>query len=138
MPGEKTMRYILNSFFIYLLFLSCSDTGTEPDSQNDKEIIPTSIDTIYVGSAYQFFSGNPVIQLGGAIVWLPNDPPTITHTITSTNIPNGADSFDQIWKLPADTFFQYIPNVTGEYQYECTPHTPYMSGSFTVIDSLNE
>ena len=49
------------------------------------------------------------IVLGDTINWVPLDPPTMMHTITSTNIPSGAVPFDQIFQLPADTFFQYIP-----------------------------
>ena len=58
------------------------------------------------------------------------------HTITSSNIPMGATSFDQIWKAPADTFFQYIPQVEGFYEYVCTPHiSSGMIGSFNVINT---
>ena len=61
--------------------------------------------------------------------------PMMLHTITSDNIPAGAVSFDQVWQMPADTFFQYIPQVAGLYQYVCTPHIPNgMIGNFTVID----
>ena len=83
---------------------------------------------------YQFLPPNNItVQLGDTIQWAPLDPPTMTHTITSDNIPTGAAPFDQIWELPADTFFQYIPQVTGLYQYVCTPHLPGMIGEFTVI-----
>ena len=61
--------------------------------------------------------------------------PTMVHTITSTNIPSGAAAFDQIWQAPADTFFQYVPQIAGLYQYECTPHIASgMIGSINVID----
>jgi hypothetical protein len=75
------------------------------------------------------------VQLGDTVQWVQLDPPTMTHTITSDNIPNGAIPFDQIWQLPADTFFQYIPQVVGLYQYVCTPHIPFgMIGEFTVVN----
>jgi len=85
---------------------------------------------------YQFLpSNNITVQLGDTVQWVPLDPPTMTHTITSDNIPNGAIPFDQIWQLPADTFFQYIPQVVGLYQYVCTPHIPFeMIGEFTVVN----
>ena len=74
------------------------------------------------------------IQLGDTVQFLPLDPPTMMHTITSTGIPAGAVSFDQMWQLPADTFFQYIPSVVGVYNFECTPHVSMnMIGSFTVV-----
>ncbi|MDA0890450.1 MAG: plastocyanin/azurin family copper-binding protein, partial [Bacteroidetes bacterium] len=84
---------------------------------------------------YQFLpSNNVTVQLGDTIQWTPLDPPTMTHTITSTNIPSGAAAFNQIWQLPADTFFQYIPQVVGLYQYVCTPHVNMnMIGEFTVV-----
>ena len=85
---------------------------------------------------YQFLPPNNItVQLGDTVQWIPLDPPTMTHTITSDNIPAGAASFNQIWQLPADTFFQYIPQVAGLYEYVCTPHIPNgMIGEFTVID----
>ena len=85
---------------------------------------------------YQFLpSNNITVQLGDTVQWVQLDPPTMTHTITSDNIPNGAIPFNQIWQLPADTFFQYIPQVAGLYEYVCTPHIPNgMIGEFTVID----
>jgi plastocyanin len=85
---------------------------------------------------YKFVPNNNVtVQLGDTIQWLPLDPPMETHTITSTTIPAGAAAFDAIWQLPADTFFQYIPQVAGIYNYECTPHSQSMNmyGSFEVI-----
>ena len=85
---------------------------------------------------FQFLPPNNItVQLGDTVQWIPLDPPTMTHTITSDNIPTGAASFNQIWQLPADTFFQYIPQVAGLYQYVCTPHIPMgMIGEFTVVN----
>jgi plastocyanin len=92
---------------------------------------------------YQFIpeNGSPgdtlQVQLGDTIQWLPyfGNLPTLVdpHTITSTTIPVGAASFDSPWALPADTFFQYIPQVVGLYNYECTPHASMnMNGYFNV------
>ncbi len=89
------------------------------------------------------FQSDITIQLGDTVQWLPLDIPSMVHTITSTSIPAGAASFDQIWQAPADTFFQYVPQMIGLYQYECTPHAVSfgMVGSITVINgpsSVNE
>ena len=82
----------------------------------------------------QFLPSSLEIQLGDTIHWIPLDFPSMMHTITSTNIPEGAEVFDELWQAPADTFFQYIPNVAGLYEYVCTPHIPMgMVGSFTVL-----
>lgn len=86
---------------------------------------------------FQFLESNITIELGDTVQWLPLDVPMMIHTITSTNIPDGAEAFDQIWQAPADTFFQYVPEVLGLYEYECTPHAiKYgMVGSFNVIEN---
>lgn len=88
-----------------------------------REFLPYDLGEIYVGDTIQ---------------WLPLDFPSMTHTVTSTNIPNGAIAFDQIWKAPRDTFFQYVPAVVGVYNYECTPHAPGMAGMFTVVSRPTE
>ena len=92
---------------------------------------------ISVWNGYSQFlpPNNITIQLGDTIQWIPLDPPTMSHTITSDNIPWSAVPFNQIWQLPADTFFQYIPQVIGLYQYVCTPHILNgMIGEFTVVN----
>jgi hypothetical protein len=83
----------------------------------------------------QFMPSNLTsVQLGDTIEWHPLDVPTMVHTVTSTNIPNGAIPFDQIWQAPADTFFQYIPAKIGLYEYVCTPHIlSGMTGRFNVV-----
>ena len=88
---------------------------------------------------YQFLPPNNItVHLGDTIQWIPLDPPTMTHTITSDSIPAGAGAFNQIWQLPADTFFQYIPQVVGLYKYVCTPHIHLnMIGEFTVVNGIN-
>ena len=96
------------------------------------------------GGYYQFVPSSIIIQLGDTLQWEPfaGMLPTMLHTITSDNIPVGAASFDQVWQMPADTFFQYIPQVAGLYEYVCTPHIPNgMIGEFTVINgttAINE
>ena len=104
-----------------------------------------TIHTIGVwGGYYEFVPWSITIQLGDTIEWEPYFGllPMMLHTITSDNIPVGAASFDQVWQMPSDTFFQYIPQVSGLYQYVCTPHIPNgMIGEFTVIDgttAINE
>jgi len=106
--------------------------------------VKATIHVIQVWDGYFQFTPNDItIQLGDTIHWLPLDSPSMQHTITSSNIPEGAEEFDQIWQLPADTFFQYIPEYAGLYEYVCTPHEESynMVGSFTVEDpasSINE
>ena len=99
-----------------------------------------TIHTIGVWGYYKFVPPSLTIQLGDTIEWEPYFGllPMMLHTITSDNIPVGAASFDQVWQMPADTFFQYIPQVAGLYQYVCTPHIPNgMIGEFTVTNGSN-
>lgn len=97
----------------------------------------SEIHVITVWDGYmQFLPSSLNIELGDTIHFLPLDFPTMMHTITSSNIPLGALSFDQIWQAPSDTFFQLIPQVEGLYEYVCTPHIPMgMIGSFNVINT---
>ena len=98
-----------------------------------------TIHVVYVWDGYfQFLDADITIQLGDTVQWLPLDVPAMVHTITSTNIPSGAATFDQIWQAPADTFFQYVPQIAGLYEYECTPHAPNMGGSINVIGGVTE
>jgi plastocyanin len=100
-----------------------------------------TIHTIGVwGGYYEFVPASITIQLGDTLQWEPYFGllPMMLHTITSDNIPVGAASFDQVWQMPSDTFFQYIPQVAGLYQYVCTPHIPNgMIGEFTVTNGSN-
>ena len=101
--------------------------------------LKSEIHTIQVWDGYmQFLPSTINIELGDTVHFLPLDPPIMMHTITSTNIPSGATSFDVIWKAPADTFFQYIPAYAGTYDYVCTPHISMgMVGSIVVSNSTN-
>jgi len=69
------------------------------------------IDSFFVDAVN--FSQDLTIQLGDTVQWLPLDFPSMVHTITSTNIPLGAPTFDQIWQAHADPFFQYVPPIAG-------------------------
>ena len=100
-----------------------------------------TIHTFQVWDGYfKFIQSSETIYLGDTIQWLPvgGGAPNMSHTITSESIPEGALEFDVPWEAPADTFFQYIPEVAGTYDYVCTPHktSHNMVGSFVVESVL--
>ena len=99
----------------------------------------STVHTFQVWDGYfQFLQNTDTIFLGDTIDYVPLDQPSMAHTITSTNIPVGAASFDEPWQMPADTFFRYIPTVAGHYDYVCTPHISIgMVSWFYVVDSVN-
>ena len=100
-----------------------------------------TIHVVKVWDGYFAFLGADItIQLGDTVQWLPlSGTPSAVHTITSTNIPTGAVTFDKIWQAPADTFFQYVPQIAGLYEYECTPHASMgMIGTINVIGGTND
>lgn len=87
---------------------------------------------------YQFMPSQLEVMLGDTIQWSPLDFPSMMHTITSDDIPPGAEEFDYIYQAPADTFFQYVPEFVGVYDYVCTPHISFgMVASFTVNGPLD-
>lgn len=94
-------------------------------------MLPTSaaILTITVGGATNTFApASATIFLGDTVRWQWAGG---FHTSTSTSIPGGAVPWDQSMTSAAGNF-DYIPAVTGNYNYWCTPHQPAMAGTFTV------
>lgn len=86
---------------------------------------------IMVGNL-QFNPSNLTINLGDTIVWTWFEG---THTTTSTQIPNGATSWDELLSNNS-TEFSYVPAVEGSYDYKCSPHASMgMTGHFTVINT---
>jgi len=80
-------------------------------------------------SDFQFTPDLLTVQLGDTVVFQWSSG---VHTATSTNVPAGAASFDEL--ITGDiTEFEYVPAVIGVYNYVCTPHADMgMDGSFTV------
>ncbi|WP_118975815.1 T9SS type A sorting domain-containing protein [Taibaiella koreensis] len=88
---------------------------------------------ITVGGASNTFSpSSATIFLGDTVRW---QWAGNFHTSTSTTIPGGAVAWDQPMSSAAGNF-DYIPAVTGVYNYLCTPHAPAMAGTFTVSQPL--
>jgi plastocyanin len=75
-------------------------------------------------------SSLPTVRIGDTIHWVWVEG---MHTTTSSTIPAGAATWDQM--IDVDHLsFDYIPTILGVYNYVCTPHvTLGMTGSFTVI-----
>jgi plastocyanin len=84
----------------------------------------------------QNFSFNPSslpdVMIGDTIRWIWVNG---SHTTTSTTIPAGAASWDHPLNIEFPQF-DYIPTVSGTYNYKCTPHAPGMVGSFIVSSSV--
>ncbi|MDP4189721.1 MAG: T9SS type A sorting domain-containing protein [Bacteroidota bacterium] len=84
----------------------------------------------------QNFSFNPSslssVSLGDTIKWVWVNG---THTTTSTTIPLGAASWDNPINS-SDSVFEYVPIVTGVFNYKCIFHASMgMIGSFTVLET---
>ncbi|MCX6270161.1 MAG: T9SS type A sorting domain-containing protein [Bacteroidetes bacterium] len=59
------------------------------------------------------------------------------HTTTSTAIPSGAAGWDSPL-TSSHTSFKYVPELNGEFDYECTIHAAMgMTGKFTVTDPVS-
>ncbi|MGE5425402.1 MAG: T9SS type A sorting domain-containing protein [Syntrophothermus sp.] len=69
------------------------------------------------------------IAIGDSVIWQWVDG---AHTVTSSEIPNGALPFDQELSL-LHPIFIYVPTVAGTYRYYCKPHLSMgMMGVFIV------
>ncbi|MCB0728479.1 MAG: T9SS type A sorting domain-containing protein [Ignavibacteriae bacterium] len=79
-------------------------------------------------SSFQFTPNTLSVAVGDTVKWQWIDG---SHTTTSVTIPNGAAS----WNSPmtsANQTFSYAVTVAGTYNYQCTPHSAIMMGSFVA------
>ena len=83
------------------------------------------------------FEFNPsifIVNMGDTILWMYNEG---QHTTTSTQIPAGAATWDQVLTQNSPVFI-YIPTVAGSYDYECSFHASMgMLGHFTVLSGAS-
>ena len=68
------------------------------------------------------------VAKGGKVTWTNNDP--VPHTVTSTSVPSGANSFDS-GNMNANATYTVTFNVDGTYLYKCSYH-PWMHGTVIV------
>lgn len=78
--------------------------------------------------ALNYVPASVTVANGGTVVWTNNDP--VPHTVTSTNVPSGASSFDS-GNMNANATFSHKFTVAGTYQYVCSYH-PWMHGTVVV------
>ena len=76
-----------------------------------------------------FTPSNFTITVGDTVIWMWSEG---THSTTSTNVPNGASSWDQLIDQNNQSF-TYIVTTAGTYNYLCTFHYQMgMVGQFTA------
>ena len=87
--------------------------------------------TIHVAN-FKFTPKTVNAVVGDVIQWVWDNG---GHTTTSTSVPAGAASWDNLMDASHLTF-NYTLTVAGTYNYWCIPHSPNMSGTITVTGSL--
>ncbi len=97
---------------------------------------PTSATQGTVSINIQNFAFNPatitlVVGINNTVTWTNLD--STTHTVTSTSVPSGAQSFSS-GNLNAGGTFTNAFTVPGTYSYHCSIHT-YMIGTIIVKGS---
>ena len=94
-----------------------------------------NVDTVIVGpnNSFTFSPANFTMNLGDTVLWIWSSG---SHTTTSSSIPAGATSWNSSMNSTSTTFM-YIPAVTGNYNYVCSPHAAVMTGSFSVVCNLD-
>ncbi len=78
-------------------------------------------------------SDDVTIQLGETVRWTNNEP-AAPHTATSTNVPDGGDTFDSGNMNPGVTF-EFTPNVVGTWVYFCSVHPILMSDARITVEA---
>jgi plastocyanin len=83
-------------------------------------------------SGYGYSPDTAVVIIGqnNTVVWTNND--AADHTVTSSTVPAGAQTFDSGLISPSGGTFQVTFTVPGTYIYHCTLHT-WMWGKIIVL-----
>jgi plastocyanin len=82
----------------------------------------------------KFIPENVEAHVGDTIEWIPNNSASIgSHTITSSEVPDGAATFDFDPFNSANSMFSYEVTQAGTYSYFCRPHRELnMVGTISV------
>lgn len=83
-------------------------------------------------SSFQFSPANLNVVVGDVIRWQWAEGP---HNTSSVTIPPGAAP----WTTPVSSggfSFEYTVTAPGTYDYQCDPHSGFMTGSFTATGVL--
>lgn len=87
--------------------------------------------TVQVGDDF-FNPSSFTADVGDTVQWVFIPGSAEIHTTTSTSVPSGAASWDQLVNT-ANPTFEYIITEAGMYNYVCTPHASMgMTGVFTA------
>lgn len=83
-------------------------------------------------SAYGYTPDTAVVIIGknNTVFWTNND--AADHTVTSSTVPTGAQTFDSGLISPSGGTFQVTLTVPGTYVYHCTLHS-WMWGKVIVM-----
>jgi len=100
-------------------------SGTTSTGQIVSVSMPNGVGT---NQTLNFVPVNVTLAKGGTVKWTNNDP--TPHTVTSTSVPSGAQSFDSK-NMVQGSIFTYTFTVGGTYQYICAYHA-WMHGAVTV------
>lgn len=116
----KTKIYFLTTATILALVLI---------SQN----VSATLHQVFVGN-YFFNPANLNVTVGDTVKWVWQSG---SHTTTSSVIPAGAATWDELITSSATTY-SYKVTVAGTYDYVCTPHVAMgMVASFTASNPAN-
>lgn len=83
-------------------------------------------------SGYGYSPDTAIVIVGknNTVFWTNND--AADHTVTSTTVPAGAQTFDSGLMSPSGGTFQVTLTVPGTYVYHCTLHN-WMWGKIIVV-----
>jgi plastocyanin len=113
---KKTIRiFLLLLPFTYLSMMVESSATKWIINVQNFSFVPSNLTNVILGDTIRW-------------VWISG-----MHTTTNLIIPPGAIEWDENIDM-SNPSFEYVPAVTGIYNYKCTPHFPSMVASFQVSD----
>ncbi len=107
------MKKFIYTLFIFLICSTGAYSTTYTITVSNFQFSPQNIPNVLVGDVIEWVWSNGV------------------HTTTSLTIPTGASPWDAAIDA-GSTIYQYTATITGTYNYECSIHSTFMKGSFTV------
>lgn len=131
MPTSSFLALIVLGFVIGGAFIGALAGGVVTGlvmGSNTKADVTIVVGASNNGVVQPFSQGNLTVKVGSTATWVNKDP--VAHTVTSSSVPNGAQTFDSGIILYGYSYSLKFSQA-GVYHYYCTIH-PSMTGVIIV------
>lgn len=115
-----------------LLLAGCDSEDDPPPPPPPGEVLVRMDDIAFIDPDGNRNENSVVrIDVGETVRWENQD--SVDHTVTSTSVPSGADSFDEQNMSPGDDF-EVTFDTPGTYVYVCELHPGIMLDARVIVE----